>query len=101
MSFSSSFTYSSTLGFIHDPKILALGMAEVVKNVAHENLAGTEYTSQVTGYKCRSLLLLLGRARGFFWGDLKFFGRGQGGKRRVVFFSPFIKKGSIVLWIFL
>ena len=34
LSFSSSFTYSSTLGFIHDLKTLAGGMAEVVKNLA-------------------------------------------------------------------
>ena len=34
MSFSSSFTYSSTLGFILDRKILALSMAGVLKNLA-------------------------------------------------------------------
>ena len=34
MSFNSSFTYSSTLGFIHDLEILARGIAEVVKNLA-------------------------------------------------------------------
>ena len=34
LSFSTSFTYSSTLGFIDDLKILARGLAEVVKNRA-------------------------------------------------------------------
>ena len=40
------------------------------------------------------------RGRGFFGGISNFLERGKGESGGLVFLFPFIKKGSIVLWIF-